>query len=46
MVAVLASVIVGGGIVYGAMPYLERNPLQVDIVVRSTTPTPTPASGH
>ena len=41
LVALLAAAI-GGAIVYGVMLYLERNPLQVDLQVRSATATPVP----
>ena len=40
----LVAAVIGGGLVYGAMLYLGRNPLQLDVQLLSATPTPATAS--
>lgn len=42
LVVIVIAAIVGGGVVYAAMLYLDRNPVDVEVSVRSATPT-TPA---
>ena len=40
VIIALVAAVVGGGIVYFVMQYLDMNPVQVDFQVRSATPTP------
>ena len=42
LVIIMIAAVVGGGAVYAAMLYLDRNPVDVEVAVRSVTPTPGP----
>ncbi len=42
LVVALAAAMIGGGVVYAVMQYLERSPAPVEVQVRKTPPTPNP----
>ena len=44
LVIALAAAMIGGGVVYAVMHYLERSPAPVEVQVRKTPPTPNPQS--